>query len=288
VISELVPAIRDRRSAREWARLPLRYPSLAAAFAVLVVDLAWTVVPGAFTSQDPDAGVPAQRLQAPGLAHLFGTDELGRDVFTRVVYGTPATLGDAALAVAIALAGGALLGLLAGYGGRWVESLIVKVADVLLAIPSLLLALAVVSVIGFGDTNIALAVGLGSVATFTRVMRADVLRVKAMAYVEAGRASGVRPVVVAVRHVLPNAIGSLVALAALEFGAVILAISALSFLGVGAPPPAPVWGAMIAEGRAYISVAWWLSAFPGLAIAVTVVALNRLARAADRILRHRD
>jgi peptide/nickel transport system permease protein len=286
VISDVVPGERGRRPAGEWARLPLRHPGLSAAFVVLAVELAWALVPGAFASQDPDAGVPAQRLQGPGLGHLFGTDELGRDVFARVVYGTPATLGDAAVAVSIALIGGALLGLLAGYGGRWLESLIVKVADVLLAIPSLLLALAVVTVIGFGDMKIALAVGLGSVATFTRVMRADVLRVKAMPYVEAARASGTRPAVVAVRHVLPNAIGSLVALAALEFGAVILAISALSFLGVGAPPPAPEWGAMVAEGRTYMPAAWWLSAFPGLAIAVTVVALNRLARAADRILRN--
>jgi len=176
---------------------------------------------------------------------------------------------------------GSLLGLVAGTAGRVVDDLLMRGVDVLLAIPSLLLSLSVVAALGFGTVNVAIAVGLASVASIARVMRSEVLRVRGSAYVEAAYSYGARPAGVLLRHVLPNASGPVVALAALELGGAVLAISALSFLGFGEPPPAPEWGALVAGGRDYLRTAWWLTTLPGLTIALSVLSANTLSRALD-------
>jgi len=156
-----------------------------------------------------------------------------------------------------------------------------RVADVLLAIPSLLLSLTIVTVLGFGTVNVAVAVGVASIATIARIMRSEVVRVRTAQYVEAATANGNRWWRVLLVHVLPNAAGPVLVLAALEFGTAILAVSSLSFLGYGAQPPAPEWGSLVATGRDYIATSWWLTTIPGLVIAVTVLAGNRVARALD-------
>nr|WP_246056641.1 ABC transporter permease [Cellulomonas cellasea] len=260
---------------------PLRRPGLVLAVLWLVVLAVAAFAPAVLAPGDPLDGVPAEKLTGPSGAHWFGTDQLGRDLFTRVVHGTGLTLRGAVVAVALALVLGSLLGLVAGTAGRVVDDVLMRGVDVLLAIPSLLLSLSVVAALGFGTVNVAIAVGLASVASIARVMRSEVLRVRGSAYVEAAYSYGARPAGVLLRHVLPNASGPVVALAALELGGAVLAISALSFLGFGEPPPAPEWGALVAGGRDYLRTAWWLTTLPGLTIALSVLSANTLSRALD-------
>ncbi|MCQ8190224.1 ABC transporter permease [Streptomyces rugosispiralis] len=268
---------RRRAAARFW----VRRPGLVVAVAVLVVTLLAAFFPALFTGRDPLSGVPAERLQAPSLHHLFGTDQLGRDLFSRVVHGSALSLKATSLAVAVGLVAGSALGLTAGYVGGLLDDALMRIADVLLAIPSLLLSLAVVTALGFGTVKVAVAVGVTSVAGFARIMRAEVLRVREATYVEAARSSGSRPLSVLLRHVLPNASGPVLVYAAVEFGTVVLAVSALSFLGYGAEPPAPEWGSLVSGGRDYLATAWWLTTLPGLTIAATVLAAGRVSRALD-------
>lgn len=261
------PALHRRRF-RPLAVLP---------YVVLALALAAALAPGLFASYDPIAGNPDAALRAPSGAHLFGTDATGRDVFSRVVHGAIHSLSGAVIAVAVGLVGGTTLGVLAGTIGGVVDDLIMRIVDVLLAIPGLLLSLSVIIVLGFGTTNAALAVGLTSVAAFARLARSEVLRVRQAEYVEAAFGSGGTLGSVMARHVLPNSLTAVLALAALHFGLAILALATLGFLGYGAPPPTPEWGLMIADGRNYIATAWWLTALPGLVVVAVVLATNRIS-----------
>ncbi|WP_265522368.1 ABC transporter permease [Oerskovia flava] len=273
---------RGGRGALRSVRYLARRPGLVLSGLVVLLVVAWALVPQIFTAHDPIIGVPADRLQPPSAAHLFGTDHLGRDVYARVVHGASVSLRATVVAVAVGLLGGSLLGLLAGFLRGWVDDVISRVVDVLLAIPSLLLSLAIITALGFGTVKVAVAVGVASVATFARVMRAEVLRTSTSVYVEAAHASGVRWYTVLRRHVLPNSSGPVVALTALEFGTAVLAISALSFLGYGTPPPAPEWGSLVSGGRDYLATAWWLTTLPGLVIVAVVLSANRIARALEQ------
>lgn len=276
------PAAPGRRpDLRRLARFLLYRPGLVVSIVILVLVLVAAFRPHVFTSADPLQGVAAENFRAPSGEHWFGTDELGRDLFSRVVFGAQLSLAATLIAVSVAFLAGGLLGLLAGFVGRWVDDAIMRFVDILLAIPALLLSLALVTALGHGTVKIAIAVGIASVAAFARVMRAEVLHVRQAVFVEAARASGTQWYTVLRQHVLPNAIGPIVVLAVLDFGAAILAVSSLSFLGYGAPPPAPEWGTLIAGGRNYLGTAWWLTALPGLALAATVLAAGRVARALD-------
>ncbi|WP_433293341.1 ABC transporter permease [Pseudonocardia sp. CA-142604] len=262
-------------------RFFVRRPGLVVSIVFVVLVLIAAFAPTVLASGDPAAGVPADKLQPPSAAHVFGTDYLGRDVYTRVVHGAALSLQATVIAVAVALVVGGLIGLLAGFVGRWVDEGLMRVVDVLMAIPAILLSLALITALGYGTIKVAIAVGIASVANFARVMRAETLRIRQSTYVEAARSVGTRWRVTLVRHVLPNAAGPVLVLAVLEFGLAILAVSSLSFLGYGAPPPAPEWGSLIAEGRNYIAASWWLCAMPGFAIAATVLSVNRISRALD-------
>ncbi|MEV8516422.1 ABC transporter permease [Dactylosporangium sp. NPDC051484] len=264
-----------------WLWTILRQPGLILSWAVLVAVLLAAAVPSLFTDADP-LRATGPRLTAPNAQHLFGTDNLGRDVFSRVVHGTSASVQAVAVAVLLGLLIGSLMGLLAGYFGRWVDDILMRVVDVLLAVPALLISLAFITALGFGTVNIAIAVGIGNVAAFARVMRAEVLRIRGMAYIEATTFAGIGRLRLLTRHVLPNAAGPVLVLATLELGLALLSISALSFLGFGAPPPAPEWGSLVAGGRDYLSAAWWMASLPGAVIAVTVLSANRIARSINR------
>lgn len=254
-------------------------PGLVVAVLVLATVLLWAAFPGAFTHWPPDSGVPTDRLKPPSPEHWFGTDSLGRDLYSRVVHGSATSLAATAVAVAVGLVAGSALGLLAGSVRGWVDDAVMRLMDVLLAIPGLLLSLALITVLGFGTVNIAVAVGVASVANFARIMRSEALRVGTAVYVEAARASGVRWHTILLRHVLPNAAGPVLALSALEFGMAVLSISSLSFLGFGAPPPASEWGSLVAGGRDYLVAAWWLVTLPGVVIAAVVLSTNRISQA---------
>ena len=254
-------------------------PSVVLAVAVLLLALGFAVAPGLFTAADPLVGTAREALRPPSAAHWFGTDATGRDVFTRVVHGAVHSLGGALVAVLVGLAAGTALGLLAGSIGGWVDAALMRVVDVLLAIPGLLLALSIIILLGFGTTNAAIAVGVTSVATFARLARAEVIRVRRTDYVEAAFGSGGSFSAVLWRHVLPNSLTPVIALAALQFGSAIIAISTLGFLGYGAPPPTPEWGLLISEGRTYVGTAWWLTTLPGLVVLLVVLSTNRLSHA---------
>ncbi len=244
---------------------------------VIVAAVAMAVAPGLFTSADPLAGNAAAALAPPSAEHWFGTDATGRDVFARVAYGAIHSLSAALIAVSVGLVLGTTIGVLAGSVGGVVEDALMRVVDVLLAIPTLLLSLSVIILLGFGTTQAAVAVGAASVAAFARLARSEVVRVRQAEFVEAAFGSGGRPAAVIARHVLPNSLTAVLALAALHFGTAILAIATLGFLGYGAPPPTPEWGLMIAEGRNYVATAWWLTTLPGLVVVAVVLAANRIS-----------
>lgn len=275
-------ATRDRAHVRRRRiAAVVRRPGLPLAVAWLALVAIAAAAPALLAPGDPLAGVPADKLLPPGPGHPFGTDQTGRDLLTRVVHGAALTLQAASVAVGVGIVVGSLLGLVAGFVGGLTDAAVMRVADVLLSIPSLLLSLALITVLGTGTTNVAIAVGVASIASVSRIMRSEVLRVRTSTYVEAARASGNSPLRVLVRHVLPNSLGPVVVLAVLELGTAVLAVSALSFLGYGAPPPAPEWGTLVAGGRDHLAAAWWLTTIPGLAIVATVLSANRLARAFD-------
>lgn len=277
------PTLYPRANGAAWlhtsVRLLRKRPLLPLGVAVLVLALAWALWPDVFSHYDPLLGQPAQSLQPPSAAHWFGTDHLGRDLYSRAVHGSALSLQATALAVLIALLIGIAIGVVAGYFGGRLDAALMCVVEVLMAIPSLLLAMAIITVLGFGTLNIALAVGLSSVATFARLVRGEVLRWRTSLFVEAARVSGVGPWGIITGHILAHAAGPVLALAALEFGAAVLSVSALSFLGFGAPPPQPEWGLLISEGRNYMVAAWWYTSLPGLVLAAVVLAANQLARA---------
>lgn len=244
---------------------------------LIVVALAWALLPWLFTSVSPTESVgPA--LQPPSAQYWFGTDSTGRDLYSRVVWGASQSLTAAVIAVLVGLVAGSLIGITAGaIGGRFDEALM-RVVDVLLAIPTLLLSMSIVILLGFGTANAAIAVGVTSIAVFARLSRSQVLSVRASEFVEAAFGSGGTFFGVLWRHVLPNSLTAVLALAALQFGSAILQISTLGFLGYGAPPPTPEWGLLISESRDFIATAWWLTTLPGLVIVALVVSTNRLSQ----------
>lgn len=253
---------------------------LAALVLTLVVTAAF--FPGLLAHQSPIDGQVLDKLQPPSAEHWFGTDYLGRDLFARVIHGTSVSLKATLIAVVIAFGVGSLLGVVGGYVGGPVDAVIMRVVDVLLAIPTLLLSLVIVAALGFGATNVAVAVGVASVASFARLSRSEVLRIRTAPYVEAAGTLGVGRTGVIVRHVLPNSMGPALVLSALEFGTAILAVSALSFLGYGEPPPTPEWGKVVAEGRDYVGMAWWTVALPSAVITAVALSANRLSRWLDQ------
>lgn len=262
------PAARGRRA------VPV---GLVLAWAVIATVLLWAVLPGVLAPFDAYTSVAAG-LQAPGGEHLFGTDANGRDLFSRVVHGASESLAGAVVAVAVGLTAGTALGIVAGTVGGSVEEVLMRVVDVLLAIPGLLLALTVVVLLGPGTVNAALAVGVGAVAGFARLVRAEVVQVRATEYVEAAYGSGGRVLSVLWRHVLRNSLRPVVALAAMQLGTAILALSTLGFLGYGVTPPDPEWGMIIAQGRDLLAAAWWVTTLPGLVIVAVVLSANRVSR----------
>jgi peptide/nickel transport system permease protein len=269
------PSIPMKRSAH------LPPPLITAAGIVLTLLTLVAADPGLFTHASPTDTDPVNALLAPSAAHWFGTDELGRDLFTRVVYGARPSLLIGLGATVLAVLGGAVLGLAAALGGRAGDQVLMRLADVLLALPQLMLALLVITVLGTGTVNTTLAIALAFIPGYGRIVRAEALVVKRSGYIEAAIGLGLRRSVLIVRHILPNALGPLLVLATVGFGTAIISASGLSFLGLGAQPPSPEWGAMLSDGRNFLSTAWWLGLFPGAAITATVVAVNLVGRHAQ-------
>ncbi len=225
---------------------------------------------------DPIQMQLGDRLQPPSLAHWFGTDDFGRDIFSRIVWGSQLAVRLGFLSVIIAASGGVSLGLIAGYYGGWIDNLISRLLEIILAFPGILFAIAVIAILGPGLDNLIIALGLFGWPGYARIVRGSVLSARQREYVEAARAIGARASRVMIRHVLPNVIAPVIILSATRFGGALLAGSGLSFIGLGVPIPQPEWGAIMATGRDYMGTAWWITVFPGLLIALAVLGVNLL------------
>ena len=251
-------------------------PSVLGAAAILVVAVGMTLAPQLFTGRDPNAIVFIERLQPPSLVHPLGTDENGRDLWARVVYGARPTLTAAVALILISLAVGSLAGLVIGYAGRRADEVLMRVTEFFLAFPQIVWALAIASVIGRGLVVCVLALSLTWWAQYARLMRAQVLVYKEREFILASLALGQRAWWILLRHLLPNCFSPVLVKATIDVSLAILLLAALSFLGVGAQPPMPEWGAMVTIGRKYLLDYPWYATFPGLAIFVVVLAFNIL------------
>ncbi|MGH3889636.1 MAG: ABC transporter permease [Pseudonocardiaceae bacterium] len=267
---------------RRAVRRLLRSPAAVGATAILLLIAACALVPDLVATHAPEAVDPTHTLLAPGGDHLFGTDQLGRDLFSRVVHSARPSVLVALAATVSALLVGSLVGLVSGFAGGWIDSVLMRAVDVLLAFPPLLLALAVVGILGSSVVNVAIAVGIAGVAPFCRMVRAQVLHVRARPFVDAATVGGVQPVAILFRHIIPNAAGPVLLLGLMGLGVSMLASSSLSFLGFGPTPPATDWGALAAAGRDYVGTAWWLTTFPGVSVVLTVLAATTLYRVVQR------
>ncbi len=273
----------------EWSA-PLRRPLLRQP--VALAALAWLALAGLGAGlapflypAGPLAADTTRELLPPSPGQPLGTDWLGRDILARLLWGGRWTLGMGIVALAMTVGLGLPTGLVSGAFGGWIETVLMRMVDALLAFPSLLLAMAVVALLGPGMNSVAVAVGLAAAPAYARVARSAAIEVRVQLYVEAARAVGSSEWSILVRHVLPNAITSLVAFVATQLGWVLLNGTALNFLGLGAPPGAPEWGAMLAEGRGYLWDAPWASTFPGLALTLTVLAANLVGDGLQEALR---
>ena len=269
-------APRGLAGTRRWWRRFARNRGAVFGLAVFVAIVLMAIFADALSPYDPLQQGVGPANATPTWAHWAGTDSFGRDLLSRIIHGARIALVVGVVAVLLAMVIGVTLGLVAGYYGGWLDIVIMRVMDGLFAFPIIILAIAMMAVMGFGVRNVIIAVAVGFIAPFARVTRADVLAVKEEPYIEAARLAGVsRPAIIA-RHVLPNVMAPIIVQAALRVSGAIITESGLSFLGLGPPPPIPAWGSMIAEGRNFIVMAPHISTIPGIALMVTIVGLNLL------------
>lgn len=267
-------SIRQRSQGERVLALFLKNRAAVIGAVVLVCFVFMAVFADWVAPYDPLDEINPEGMAAPSRAHWMGTDRLGRDVLSRVIFGTRLSLLVGFVSVIIGTILGTMIGIAAGYTGGWVDSAVMRVIDAMIAFPGLLLALSIVIALGTGIRNVMLAVGIGGVPQYARLTRGTTLSAKENLYVDAARVIGCSSPRIMIRHILPNVIAPIIVISTLQVGTAILAGATLSFLGLGAQPPTPEWGLMVAAGRTYLGKAWWLSTFPGLTITVVVIAIN--------------
>lgn len=238
---------------------------------ILVAILAPLLAP-----RDPLEIIPRAAKKGPSAEYPFGTDNIGRDVLSRVIYGARISIGVGLIAVFIGMVSGTFFGMLAGFYGGRMDSLIMRFIDIMLAFPGLILAIAIVAILGPGLTNAMIAVGISVMPVYARTVRGNILSVKTNEYIEAARAIGAPDWRLMLRHILPNVMAPIIVVATVNVGTAILAAAGLSYLGLGAQPPSPEWGAMLSVARNYLRDTWWMATFPGLSIMMIVLAVNLL------------
>ncbi len=218
----------------------------------------------------------ASRLQPPSLKHILGTDEFGRDIFARLIHGARVSLQVGVLAVGVSIIVGGSLGAVAGYYGGKLDNVIMRIMDIFLAVPSILLAIAIVSALGPNLVNLMISISISSVPSYARIVRASVLSIRDQEFIEAAKAIGASDRRIIFRHIIPNSLAPVIVQGTLGVAGAILATAGLSFIGLGIQPPAPEWGSMLSGGRQYLRYAWWVTTFPGIAIMITILSLNLL------------
>ncbi len=268
------PTQKMRRPLAEfWRRFKKQKVALVALIFIIALVLAAILAP-VIAPYDPSAPDYNAVLQGPSGDHWAGTDAYGRDIFSRIIWGARISLAVGFLSVTLGALFGVTLGIVSGFYGGWVDSIIMRICDLLLAFPGILLAIAVIAVLGPGITNVIYAVAIFSIPVFARLARSTTLQLKRTVYVDASRAIGVADRVIMLRHILPGTLPNVIVYFSMRIGTSILTAAALSFIGFGAQPPSPEWGAMLADGRTYMGVADHLTLFPGIAIFVTVLGFN--------------
>lgn len=257
-------------------------------FIIGAVILILLVVPALlapwFSRYDPLYVDPTITFQPPSWTHWMGTDNIGRDIWARFLFGGRVSMLVGVIAMSISSTIGTLAGITAGFYGKWVDSILSWFTEVLMAFPGILLAMAVISILGPGLTNVMVAVGIGSIPSFMRMARSSVMKVEQMEYIEAARSIGCRDTRLLFRHILPNILNPLIMLVTLGVGGAILEGAAFNFLGLGAQPPAPEWGSMLSAGRGFLNQGWWISIFPGLGIFLAILGFNLLGDGLTEIL----
>jgi peptide/nickel transport system permease protein len=275
VISNKLVFVERTPANRALRRLVRRRGAMAGLFIVLFFVLVALLAPY-IAPYDPLATSWSAVRKAPSLAYLLGTDEIGRDVLSRVIWGTRASLLAGVVSVTISLSLGVPIGMLAGYAGGWIDGILSRITDAMLACPFLILAIALAAFLGPSLTNAMIAIGISATPIFIRLTRAQVLAVKAEDYVEAARALGNPHLRIALRHILPNIVAPLIVQATLAIAAAVIAEASLSFLGLGQQPPAPSWGSMLNTAKNYVDHAPWMAIWPGLSIFLLVLSFNLL------------
>ncbi len=270
-----LPVKKGRSLASQTLYMLVRNKSAVFGFTLLMIIVVMTVLAPVIAPYGYDVPSRSPR-QPPSLDHWFGTDALGRDIYSRVLYGGRISISIGVLSVLIGSLVGGLLGLIAGFFGGRVDSLLGIGNDILLAFPGVLLALCVIAVLGRGLENVVIAVGIGSIPAYLRLVRAQVIAARSLLYVESARVAGATSSRIMLLHILPNVLGPVTVLATLSIATAILSAAGLSYLGLGAQPPTPEWGAMVAGGREHLRSYWWMSAMPGFAIMAVVLAINLL------------
>lgn len=270
----------DSKSPAPQARLASKWPVLplvilgAFILIALFADVLAPHKPNAMSLRE--RMVPPFWMEKGSLNHIFGTDRIGRDILSRIMHGARVSLAAGITAVLLGGLIGTILGLISGYFGRWVDAVIMRLTDMMLSLPIILIALLFAVSLGPSFTNLIIVLGLAMWARFARLVRGEVLSLKEREFVALARVAGCSPLRIMALHIFPNLVNPLMVLATLQIGWVIIVESSLSFLGAGIPPPAPSWGSMIADGRSHVSSAWWMSLFPGLSLVVVVLAVNML------------
>ncbi len=265
-------------------RALLRSPSGAVGLAIVVILVVAAIFAPLIAPHDPFRMASGPRLAPPSADHLMGTDQLGRDVFSRIVYGARLTLQIGVIAVGISLTAGLLLGLVAGYAGGWPERILMRLVDVLFSFTEIVIALACLAILGVGLTNAMIAIGIASIPFYARITHSVVLVEKNKPYFEAAVAAGASRLRLIFVHLLPNVVPTLIVVGTLGVSTAVLAAAGLSFLGLGAQPPQPEWGFMLSSSRDLITRAPWMMIFPGLAIAITVLGFNLLGDGVREVL----
>jgi peptide/nickel transport system permease protein len=268
-------------------KLLLRDKRATIGLIVLTVIVLGTIFAPFISSYDPRSQ-EFSMLEGPSDAHFLGTDDLGRDLFTRILYGARISLSVGLITVAISLAAGVLMGLLSGYYGGWIDMVVMRYIDIQWAFPNFIIAVYLVAVFGTGLSNVIVAVSLAFLDDFARITRGMVLTLREEEYVMAARSLGASDIHIMFRHILPNALAPIIVLATISVSYAILAEAGLSFLGLGVKPSTPTWGLIVSDARSFFSRAWWLGVYPGMAIMITVLSINFLGDALRDILDVRD